>query len=105
MEQILSSDDDDELVTENEQISNRNKADLSRKEVKINTSNFMGKIYKKNLGDLPQQHITAADFDEIHEFSDTDDEFDVKKLKVAESKFRSYSSSSADYYTRVLFIF
>lgn len=52
-----------------------------------------------------QQHITAADFDEILEFSDTDDEFDITKLKVGKSKFRSYSIPSADYYNRVLFIF
>lgn len=48
------------------------------------------------------QQITAADFEEIRELSDTDDEFDISSLTVGSTNYWSQSIVPTKYYTRVL---
>lgn len=47
------------------------------------------------------QNITAADFEEVHELSDTDDEFDSDSQRVVDSKFWCQSIVPTKYYIRV----
>lgn len=47
------------------------------------------------------QKITAADFEEIRELSDTDDEFDLNNLTVQNTNYWSQSIVPTKYYIRV----
>lgn len=49
------------------------------------------------------QQITAADFEEMRELSDTDDEFSIGNLTVVNTNYWSQSIIPTKYYIRVLF--